>query len=126
MRYIEVYNSDCSKFFGVNTICYSHRGGYVSVDGQQLFVAPNTKMVITNFDVYKNVARVIINGKTYAEVSYEYLTDCVKPVNVDVSQPITGVQIIQKVHKVFNNETFVKLICAALLFVTGLLVGVVF
>ena len=126
MRYIEVYNSDCSKFFGVNTICYSHRGGYVSVDGQQLFVAPNTKMVITNFDVYKNVARVIINGKTHVEVSYEYLTDCVKPVNVDVSQPVTGVQIIQKVHKVFNNETFVKLICAALLFVTGLLVGTVF
>ena len=95
MRLLELFNNKDSKFFARNSICRSIQGGYVYVDDKKVWVPSETKITIEYFNLYNNRAVVLIDGRQRAEVPYEYLMDCVVPINVDVSQQVTALQLFQ-------------------------------
>ena len=109
MKLLEVFRNDSSKFFTRNSACRTIKGGYVYFEDKRVFVPSETKMTIEHFDLYTN--RVLV------------LIDCVVPINVDVSQVVNGVQLLQRVRHVLDNETLVKIICLFVVFAIGLLIG---
>ena len=123
MKLLEVFRNDSSKFFTRNSACRTIKGGYVYFEDKRVFVPSETKMTIEHFDLYTNRVLVLIDGRQRASVTYEYLMDCVVPINVDVSQVVNGVQLLQRVRHVLDNETLVKIICLFVIFAIGLLIG---
>ncbi len=123
MKLLEIFRSDCNKFFSRNTICRTTKSGYVYVDEKKVFVPSETKLKIEYFDLYTNQVIVLIDGRQRAHVTYEYLMDCVTPITTDVSKVVDAVQVLQRVNHIVSNEMLVKMVCIALCFIVGLLVG---
>ena len=93
------------------------------VEDKKIWIPSETKLTIEHFDLYSNKAIALIDGRQRVEVTYEYLMDCVIPINIDVNQTVNGVQILQRVNNIISNEMLVKIICVVLLFCMGLLLG---
>ena len=123
MKLLEVFKNNRSKFFSRNTICRTSKAGYVYVEDKKIWIPSETKLTIEHFDLYSNKAIALIDGRQRVEVTYEYLMDCVTPINTDVNQTVNGVQVLQRVNNIISNEMLVKIICVVLLFCMGLLVG---
>lgn len=123
MKLLEVFKNNSSKFFSRNTICRTIKAGYVYVEDKKIWIPSETKLTIEHFDLYSNKVIALIDGRQRVEVTYEYLMDCVIPINIDVNQAVNGVQVLQRVNNIISNEMLVKIICVTLLFCTGLLVG---
>ena len=123
MKLLEVFRNNSSKFFARNTICRTVKAGYVYVEDKKIWIPSETKLTIEHFDLYSNKVLALVDGRQRVEVTYEYLMDCVIPINTDVDQPITAVQVLQRVNNVISNEFLVKLVCLILLFCVGLLIG---
>lgn len=123
MKLLEVLRNNSSKFFARNTICRTVKAGYVYFEDKKVFVPSETKLTIEHFDIYANRVLVLIDGRQRASVTYEYLMDCVVPINTNVEQIITGVQLLQRVNHVLDNETLVKIICLVIIFAIGLIFG---
>ena len=123
MKLLEVFKNNSSKFFSRNTICRTIKAGYVYVEDKKIWIPSETKLTIEHFDLYSNKSIALIDGRQRVEVTYEYLMDCVIPINIDVNQTVNGVQVLQRVNNIISNETLVKMICVVLLFCMGLLVG---
>ena len=123
MKLLEVFKNNSSKFFSRNTICRTIKAGYVYVEDKKIWIPSETKLTIEHFDLYSNKAIALIDGRQRVEVTYEYLMDCVIPINIDVNQTVSGVQRLQRVNNIISNEMLVKIICVVLLFCMGLLLG---
>ena len=123
MKLLEVFKNNSSKFFSRNTICRTIKAGYVYVEDKKIWIPSETKLTIEHFDLYSNKAIALIDGRQRVEVTYEYLMDCVIPINIDVNQTVTAVQVLQRVNNIISNEMLIKIICVCLLFCMGLLVG---
>lgn len=123
MKLLEVFKNNSSKFFARNSICRTVKGGHVYVDERKIWVPSETKITIEYFNLYSDRVLVLIDGRQRAEVTYEYLMDCVLPINTDVSQTISGVQLLQRVNHVLDNEALVKIVIVLLTFAIGLLIG---
>ena len=126
MKLLELFRNDCSKFFARNTICRTTKSGYVYIDDKKFLVPAETKLRIEYFDLYTNQVIVLIDGRQRAHVTYEYLMDCVTPINTDVSKIVEAVQVLQRVNHIISNEILVKIVCVVLCFIVGLLIGKVF
>lgn len=126
MKLLEVFRNNDSKFFARNSICRTVKGGYVYFGDKKVFIPSETKITIEHFDLYTNRIIILIDGRQKAEVTYEYLMDCVVPINTDTSTIINGVQLLQRVNHILDNETLVKIVCIILCFAIGLLLGRVF
>ena len=90
---------------------------------RKIRIPSETKLTIEYFDLYSDRVIVLIDGRQQASVTYEYLMDCVIPINTDVSQTVGAVQVLQRTSKILDNETFVILLCIALVFSVGILLG---
>ena len=123
MKLLEVFKNNSSKFFSRNTICRTVKAGYVYVEDKKIWIPSETKLTIEHFDLYSNKVLALVDGRQRVELTYEYLMDCVIPINTDVNQTVNGVQVLQRVNNIISNEMLVKIICVVLLFCMGLLVG---
>ena len=123
MKLLEVFKNNSSKFFARNSICRTVKAGYVYVEDKKIWIPSETKLTIEHFDLYSNKVIALVDGRQRVELTYEYLMDCVIPINTDISQPINAVQVLQRVNNIISNEMLVKIICVVLLFSIGLLIG---
>lgn len=123
MKMLEVLKNKSSKFFARRTICRTVKEGYGYVEERQIRIPSETKLTVEYFDLYSDRVIVLIDGRQQASVTYEYLMDCVLPINTDVSQTVGAVQVLQRTSKILDNETLVKLVCIALVFSVGILLG---
>lgn len=123
MKLLEVFRNNSSKFFSRNTICRTVKAGYVYVEDKKIWIPSETKLTIEHFDLYSNKVIALVDGRQRVEVTYEYLMDCVIPINTDVNQTVNGVQVLQRVNNIISNDMLVKIICTVLLFCIGLLMG---
>ena len=103
MKLLEVFKNNSSKFFSRNTICRTIKAGYVYVEDKKIWIPSETKLTIEHFDLYSNKAIALIDGRQRVEVTYEYLMDCVIPINIDVNQTVNGVQVLQRVNNIISN-----------------------
>lgn len=123
MKLLEVFKNNSSKFFAKNSICRTVKAGYVYVEDKKVWVPSETKLTIEYFDLYSNKVIALVDGRQRVELTYEYLMDCVIPINTDVNQPINAVQVLQRVNNIISNEAIIKIVCVVLLFCIGLLIG---
>ena len=123
MKLLEVFRNNSSKFFAKNSICRTVKAGYVYVEDKKVWVPSETKLTIEYFDLYSNKVIALVDGRQRVELTYEYLMDCVIPINTDVNQPINAVQVLQRVNNIISNEAIIKIVCVVLLFCIGLLIG---
>ena len=123
MKLLEVFKNNSSKFFAKNSICRTVKAGYVHVEDKKVWVPSETKLTIEYFDLYSNKVIALVDGRQRVELTYEYLMDCVIPINTDVNQPINAVQVLQRVNNIISNEAIIKIVCVVLLFCIGLLIG---
>ena len=123
MKLLEVFRNNSSKFFSRNTICRTVKAGYVYVEDKKIWIPSETKLTIEYFDIYSNKVIALVDGRQKVELTYEYLMDCVIPINTDVAQTVTAVQVLQRVNNIISNDMLIKIICVCLLFCMGLLVG---
>ena len=121
MKLLEVFRNNSSKFFSRNTICRTVKAGYVYVEDKKIWIPSETKLTIEYFDIYSNKVIALVDGRQKVELTYEYLMDCVIPINTDVTQTVTAVQVLQRVNNIISNEMLIKIICVCLLFCTVLL-----
>ena len=126
MKLLELFKSNDSKFFAVNTKCRTIKAGYVYFEDKKVWIPSDTIITIEYFDLYKDKVRILIDGRQKAEVTYEYLMDCVTPITVNDTISISGIQLLQRVNYVLSNEIILKLVIISLIFIVGLLVGKVF
>lgn len=126
MKLIEFYRNNSNKFFAKNTICRTIKAGFVYKDEQKIWVPSETRLTIEYFNIYTNRVVALIDGRQQVELTYEYLMDCVLPINVDTNQVINGVQVLQRTSNILSSESLIKIICYTLLFCVGLLLGKIF
>lgn len=126
MKLLEIFRNHSNKFFAKNTICRTVKDGFVYVDNKKVWVPAETRLTIEYFDIYSNRVFALIDGRQQVELTYEYLMDCVLPINVDTNQVMSGVQILQRTNNILSNETLVKIVCLVMLFSIGILLGKVF
>ena len=123
MKLLEVFKNNSSKFFARNSICRTVKAGYAYVEDKKIWIPSETKLTIEHFDLYSNKVLALVDGRQRVELTYEYLMDCVIPINTDVNQPVNAVQVLQRVNNIISNEILVKIVCVVLLFCIGLLIG---
>lgn len=126
MKLLELFKRDTSKFFAIGSVCRTYKSGIAYLENEQKIQIPsNTRVTIEGFNLYTNRVSILVDGRVRADITYEYLIDCISPINVS-TQPIQAVQVLQRVNHIISNEAIVKLLCISLVFCAGLLLGVVF
>lgn len=125
MKLLELFKRDTSKFFAVGSVCRTYKSGIAYLEDEHKIQVPSdTRITIEGFNLYTNRVSVLIDGRVKADITYEYLVDCIVPINAPTYQ-INAVQVLQRVNHVIINEALVKLLCIALVFCVGLLLGIV-
>lgn len=123
-----ISSKDLDKSFPRGAICYSNKGGYGYINEKKVWIPAETKLTILQFDIYQKRVICLLADNTQINVTYEYLINCVRPINYSDyhNKVVDMIQIVQRTHHIISNEDLVKAVIVFMLFSVGFLIGKVF